>query len=387
MPPARLDAAAERDSYQPGDSVRLAVSTDARGLFVDVLSITGAAPTTRRNDTVEGRPMGPSFHVPWPRRGGDPHALAVPVGHWRSGVYFIRLRADDGRIEYVPYVLRPDHRGRTRIAVVIPTNTWQAYNLYDADGDGHGDTWYDGWRRRTMRTGRPYLSRGVPPHFRIYDLPFLRWAARRDLRADFLSDADLDSIPTGDELARLYDFVVFPGHHEYVTEHEFDVVQRFRGLGGNLGWLSANNFFWKVRRRGSLVERIGQWRRLGRPEAALIGVQYQGSDEGLNRGPMVVANSDAAAWLFAGTGLRRGDTFGLFGIEIDARAASSPSSTTVLASATDLLGRGLDAEMTYYELPGGAKVFAAGAFTLAGLADSNVGGRILDNLFARLEKP
>jgi N,N-dimethylformamidase beta subunit-like protein len=380
-----IDAAAARAAYHPGDVVRVAVSTDARGLRVDVIGITGAAPTTRRNDKVQGTPMGPAFHLAWPGHGDRPHALAVRLGHWRSGVYFVRLRADDGRIGYAPFVLRPHRLGRSRVAVVMPTNTWQAYNFYDRDGDGHGDTWYAGWRRHTMRMGRPYLNRGVPAHFNTYDLPFLRWTARTELRADYLSDADLGSIGSGDLLARLYDFVVFPGHQEYVTRSEYDTVRRFRDLGGNLAWLSANNFFWKVVRHGPLVERVARWRSLGRPEASLIGVQYSGSDEGQRRAPMVV--TDAVPWLFGGTRLARGDTFGRFGIEIDARAPSSPQGTTVLAHAPDLFGGGTDAEMTYYELSNGAKVFAAGAFSLAGLADSRIGAQMLDNLFARLEKP
>lgn len=382
-----VDAAAGRAAYHPGDTARLAVSTDARGLRVDVLGITGDAPTTRRNDKIRGTPMAPAFHVRWPGRGDRPHALAVPLGRWPSGVYFVRLRADDGRIGYAPFVLRPHRLGRSRMAVVMPTTTWQAYNFYDRDGDGRGDTWYAGWRRVTARMGRPYLNRGVPAHFNTYDLPFLRWAARHHLRADFLSDADLASIGSGDELARLYEFVVFPGHHEYVTESEYAVVRRFRDLGGNLAWLSANNFFWKVVRRGPLVERLAQWRQLGRPEAALIGTQYRGNDEGQRRAPMVVADTSAVQWLFAGTGLRPGDGFGSFGIEIDARAPSSPRGTTVVASTPGIFGRGVDAEMTYYEQRNGAKVFAAGAFTLAGLADSVVGARILGNLFARLKQP
>jgi uridine kinase len=32
--------------------------------------------------------------------------------------------------------------------------------------------------------------------------------------------------------AHLYDFLVFPGHHEHVTEAEYDVVTRFRDLSG-----------------------------------------------------------------------------------------------------------------------------------------------------------
>jgi hypothetical protein len=382
-----VDAAAERASYRPGDTARLAVSTDARGVRVDVLRITGAAPTSRRNDWVQGKPMGPPFHVAWHGRDSDSRALPVPLGSWRSGVYFIRLRADDGRIGYVPFVLRPRRLGRSRVAVVIATTTWQAYNFYDSDGDGFGDTWYAGWRRHTTRMGRPYLNRGVPAHFMRYDVPFLRWAARRDLEADYLSDDDLASVGSGDRLARLYDFVVFPGHHEYVTAGEYAVVRRFRDLGGNLAWLSANNFFWKIVRRGSLIERVAQWRTLGRPEASLIGVQYHGNDGGQRRGPMVVSVPVEAPWLFAGTDLGEGDSFGSFGIEIDARASSSPLDTTVLASAPGLLGEGMTAEMTYYELRNGSKVFAAGAFTLAGLADSRIGAQMLDNLFARLEQP
>jgi hypothetical protein len=378
-----VDAAAGRAAYHPGDTAHLAVNTDARSVRVQVLRITGAAPTTRRNDTVQGTAIGRSFLVAWPVHRDRPHSLAVPLGRWPSGVYFVRLRADDGRVGYAPFLLRPYRLGRTRSAVVMPTNTWQAYNFYDRDGDGRGDTWYAGWRRHTTHFGRPYLNRGVPAHFNTYDLPFLRWAARRKLHADYLSDTDLASI-SGDRLAHLYDFIVFPGHSEYVTRSEYDNVRRFRDAGGNLAWLSANNFFWKVVRHGPVLERVATWRRLGRPEASLIGAQYHANDEGQRRAPMVVG--EAATWFFRRTGLAAGDSFGLFGIEIDARAPSSPRQTTVLASAR-LFTNGSDAEMTYYELPNGAKVFAAGAFTLAGLADSPVGRRLLDNLFDHLAAP
>ena len=33
-------------------------------------------------------------------------------------------------------------RASSRVAVVLPTNTWQAYNFRDVDGNGVGDTWY-----------------------------------------------------------------------------------------------------------------------------------------------------------------------------------------------------------------------------------------------------
>ena len=89
----------------------------------------------------------------------------------------------------------------------------------------------------------------------------------------------------GNALARAYDLIVFPGHHEYVTTNEYDAIEKFRDLGGNLIFLSANNFFWKVTRRGNLMTRVKRWRDLGRPEAELIGVQYFGNDRGTHRAP------------------------------------------------------------------------------------------------------
>ena len=59
---------------------------------------------------------------------------------------------------------------------------------------------------------------------------------------------------------------MFPGHHEYVTQTEYDIVQRYRDLGGNLAWLSANNFFWKVVRHGAVLERVAQWRHSAVPK-------------------------------------------------------------------------------------------------------------------------
>ena len=76
---------------------------------------------------------------------------------------------------------------------------------------------------------------------------------------------------SGDELARHYDLVIFPGHEEYVTEHELDVITRYRNLGGNLAFLAANNMFWDVRIDPPLMTKVGLWRDKGRPEGALTG--------------------------------------------------------------------------------------------------------------------
>ena len=48
------------------------------------------------------------------------------------------------KVGYAPFVLAPTRLGEHRIAVVMPPQTWQAYNFQDVDGNGYGDTWYAG---------------------------------------------------------------------------------------------------------------------------------------------------------------------------------------------------------------------------------------------------
>ena len=312
------------------------------------------------------------------------------LGPWPSGVYFARLTAPDGRVGYAPFVLRPERLGLNRVAVVLPTSTWQAYNFYDDDGDGWGNTWYAGAPNTTVKLGRPFLRRGVIPFYRRYDLGFLHWLAWTGKAVDYLADSDLAAVPTGDDLAIAYDLVVFPGHTEYVTEHLFDVVERYRDVGGNLAFLSANNLFWRVVDDRGTLRRVGLWRHLGRPESAVIGVQYIGNDEGSRQGPFLVRDL-GASWLWSRTGLEAGGTFGEFvggyGIEIDATTDVSPPGTQVLAEIPDLFGPGKTAQMTYYETETGAKVFAAGALDFGGSATYWPVSRLLENLWARLSLP
>jgi hypothetical protein len=227
----------------------------------------------------------------------------------------------------------------------------------------------------------------VPPHFRAYDLGFLRWLARSGHRVDFLSDDDLDRL-SGRRLARLYDLIVFPGHEEYVSEHVWDAIASYRNRGGNLAFLSANDFFYRVERRGNRLYRTGRWRDIGRSESALIGETYVGWFKNRYRNrPYVVTGGAPAAWLYRGTGLRDGDSFGSYGIEISAPDRRSPPGTIVLAQARNLFGPGESAEMTYYRTPAGAKVFSAGAINFGGTAEFPVVSRMLQNLWRRLSRP
>jgi hypothetical protein len=313
-------------------------------------------------------------------------SVRVRIGNWPTGVYFASLTAADGRVGFAPFVLRPSRLGEHRVAVVMPTLTWAAYDIRPYP-NGKPSTWYADWNVHTARLGRPNLNRGVPYCFRRYDLPFLNWLAWNNRGADFLADSDLYSAPSSAALARDYDLIVFPGHHEYVTTREYDIVRGYRDLGGNLAYLSANNFFWKIVKRGRVMTRTREWRDLGRPEAALIGAEYRANNSG-HYGPWIVRDVQAAPWLFAGTGLTTGSTFGMGGIEVDATSNSSPPGVHVLADIPNVMGPGMTAQMTYYETPKGAKVFAAGAFTLAGsVFNQPLVGTMVANIWNHLSQP
>jgi hypothetical protein len=384
-----IDAGFLQPSYAPGDTAEVRVGTDAASLRVQVFAYGNQLRPTERDLRLGGRAMTQPVQLDWRGHRDAPAIVRVArAGDWPSGIYFLRITGSDGRVGYAPFVVRPRELGSTaRVAVVLATNTWQAYNFQDADGDGWGDSWYVSGSVRSVDMTRPFLDFGVPFRFGDWDLTFIAWLAQTAKKVEFLTDADLDRIGNGDELAKKYDLIVFPGHEEYATEQTYDAVQRYRDLGGNLMFLSANNFFWKVTRDGTKLTRAKLWRNLGRPEASLVGVQYVGSNHGAVQKPYVVEGATAAPWAFVGTGLANGSSFGAYGIEIDARSPASPPGTIVLARVPNALGTGPDAEMTYYETAAGAKVFAAGTLDFASSLDRPDVSKLVDGIWARLAAP
>jgi len=383
-----IDAAFTKRSYAPGESAELRLATDARSLHLQVFAYQSPGRPSEQDVRTSGLAKTGPIRIDWSAHRDGPALLrVVRAGDWPSGLYFVRATAADGRVGYAPFIVRPRVLGTQRVAVVLATNTWAAYNFADADGDGWGDSWYVTGRHRSVDLDRPFLDFGVPFRFHDWDLEFIAWLNRTGHTVDFLSDDDLDSVASGDELARRYDLIVFPGHEEYVTQHEYSVVQRYRDLGGNLAFLAANNLYRRVDRVGHTIVRRAPWRTLGRPEAAVVGVQYVGSNNGARQEGYTVTGASIAPWAFTDTGLEDGDVFGRYGIEIDARTAASPPGTEVLARIPNLLGNGGSAEMTYYETPAGAKVFAAGVINFGASLQDPAVGRLLANVWARLIVP
>jgi hypothetical protein len=371
-PNSAIQASFSERNYAPGSTAMLRLRGKSGSVAIHFYHAGGG-----HTGPLQGAPVTASQTI-------DANAgeIDLRLGDWPSGMYYAQVTTPGRGQWYAPFVVRPRRLGEQRVLVVLPTNTWQAYNFED------GGSWYENPAVHTIDLIRPFIDGGVPPHYHGYDRGFIRWLALHHEHPDFVSDDDLDRIASGDVLAHAYDLIIFPGHEEYVTEHEFDVIDRYRNLGGNLAFLSANDFFYKVVKHGEQMDGRWRWRDLRRPEAALVGAQYVDWNhaEYPNK-PYTVTGTANAPWLFRGTGLHDGDTFGNYGIEVDAEDGASPPKTRVLAQIHDIFGPGKTAEMTYYTTAAGAKVFSAGVMNFGGSALWPVVSTMTENLWTKLTRP
>jgi hypothetical protein len=364
-------------SYAPGSTARLQIDDTAKSVKVQMFRAGTSFHRIAAFDVMTGLPVGPARTI-----GSVSGHRTVPVrmGNWPSGLYYAQLTAPGERVGYATFVLRPKRLGEHSVAIVLPTETWQAYNFRDENHDNVPDTWYAAGS--TAHLARPFLNRGVPPHYKQYDARFLGWTYLNHHEADVISDAELNGA-SGAQLRKAYKLMIFEGHHEYATQHEYTAVKQYRDLGGNLMFLSANNFFWKITISGNTMTRVAKWRDLGQPEAALIGVEYYHNDMGEHRGPWIVRPAAAKLpWMMNGTGLRVGMDFSSGGIEADEVTSDSPRNVRIVASIPNLYGDGRNADMTYYRTANGAKVFAAGAFTIAGAVWQGHVFQLMTNLWS-----
>ena len=136
----KLTAMFPRESYSPGRNAQLVITDRARNISLQFFRAGGEAKPTEANDVLLGEP------VTEPKPIGNVNGrrvVSVGIGQWPSGVYFAQLTSG-ARIGYAPFVLRPRRLGEHPVAIVLPTQTWQAYNFRDDNGDGRPDTWYAG---------------------------------------------------------------------------------------------------------------------------------------------------------------------------------------------------------------------------------------------------
>ena len=318
----------------------------------------------------------------------NPMDLTIPISRdptvAPSGVYLARLETPRGKASYVIFVVRDDDRRgdilyQTSDTTYAAYNEWGGYSFYTS---GHG-------RAFTVSFNRPYAnptkSRGAGD-FLAWELHAVRFLERNGYDVVYSS-----SIDTARNPARLREFRVFlsVGHDEYWSRETYDAVEGARNAGINLMFLGANAAYWGVRleadaqgvpnRRvvtykqmldldplGKTPHAAGMWRLrpLRRPEAALIGIQYDSMSGDLD---MVVHNCNC--WICAGTDLRPGDRLkGLLGYEVDWATSDSPANLQVIMrspynplSHPGAVNETRYAHLSYYTHANGAGVFASGS--------------------------
>src|SRR5262249_32015632 len=136
-----VEVAFQQESATPGSTATLRFFAAARGVTLQIFQAGPERARTRRSDVMNGVPAAP------PRWLGTEQAgslATIDIGSWKSGLYFARVKSREGLVGYAPLIVRPVRLGEQRVAVVLPTQTWQAYNFRDDDGDGRPDTWYAG---------------------------------------------------------------------------------------------------------------------------------------------------------------------------------------------------------------------------------------------------
>jgi hypothetical protein len=130
-----ISAGFTRRSYSPGDMAQMRISTDVPAFSLQMFQA-GPEVEDTTGDSMQGVPVDQPRDVDWFRNDLRPGTLSIRVGNRPNGIYFAQLTDPNGVTWDAPLIVRPHPYGRNRIAVVLHTNTWHAYNHQDTDGDG-----------------------------------------------------------------------------------------------------------------------------------------------------------------------------------------------------------------------------------------------------------
>jgi hypothetical protein len=355
-----------RASVAPGERLVLHVSTDSDRFRVSFYGWRDGFVQMFQSRWLAGeraRPRGAGDDWDWP-----PYWFAIPAS-WPSGVYIAHLEEAGG----APLDLALDSaaalfvvRGAARGGLLykLPLATYHAYNC-----SGGGCYYFNpppaldppGARVSLRRPGGGIGGQtwGAPDHydtssprqtFAHWDARFIRWLARTGYTADFCTDFDIHADP---ELLYRYRVLLSVGHDEYWTEATRNAVEDFVDRGGNVAFFAANLCWWRIHlvehgaamvcHQGSKRGAFDHWwpkSGAGRPEDSLGGVSYRHGG-GWWDGPRETAGFHVQQpdhWLFEGTGLARGETFGertwppLAGYECDGAPLDTFDAATGIAT-------------------------------------------------------
>jgi len=321
-------------SYAPGDEVKLHVSCEGAAFNYQVTRLGREAKDFIGDMDVPAK----AYPVP---KDASSHGCKWPVatsfrvgGDWPSGYYHILVTAlgADKQVyrSSTFFVVRPKEPGKdAKILLQLSTNTYNAYTNWG----GYSLYSYNG--RHKVQGRRVSFDRPLSSQFSRWEEPFVRWAERNGYALDYAVNSDLEFRP---ELLKNYKLVLSVGHDEYWSAPMRDNLEKYIENGGNVAFFSGNTCCWQVRseddgralacwkqsfgddphyKAGTHKTLTSLWSHylVGRPENTLTGVGflwggYHRSHGQFMDGPGSFTAHRPDHWLFAGTSLKKGDSFG-----------------------------------------------------------------------------
>lgn len=332
----------------------------------------------------------------------------------QTGLYWFRAHGESGAAFAFPLVVAPP-RPAAPIAVLASTNTWNAYNAFggrsnyimaarllerpivNAKSDlpryrvsDYGE-WKQGPTFDPLSFDRPEPYNDVPEgvectdpiegrqacHLAPAEWRLLGWLEREGFAYDLYADHQLHD---GTLDLGAYRVLILNTHPEYWSAPMYHTTKRWTfERGGRLMYLGGNGINGPVEflDGGAAMRCLNAWpdgceSRFGahvESEANLLGVAFT------DPGAMTVApyeTLEPAHWIFAGTGLRRGDLFGTRTLHARYGDGASGHETDKISPSTPTgvrpLARGLNADeggahLVCFETPSGGAVFSAGSIT------------------------
>ncbi|WP_116951375.1 N,N-dimethylformamidase beta subunit family domain-containing protein [Jiangella endophytica] len=317
----------------------------------------------------------------------------------RSGVYAVRLTADDDTEDLVPvFVGPPEGTATAPLLLVLPTNSYLAYandhvgvdsprtqvwsqmvptlddfelfrnarrdlgsSLYEVHGDG-SPVFYSSWRRPILTMRERVYDHNAPVWQFTGDLQIVDWLERTGRPYDVVTDLELHREGAG--LLARYAAVLTGSHPEYASGPMLDAYERYVSTGGRLLYLGGNGMYWvtaydpedeqviEIRRWGGTQawcadpgeyhlsftgEPGGIWRFRGRAPQKTFGVGFVAAgNPGASAGYRRATGDPRVAWVFDGVlGPDGGTDFGRYGVSGGAAGLEIDSASPQLGTSPD----------------------------------------------------
>ena len=338
-PSLYIEGYPSRSSYAQGEEAIFHISTSAPVFSATIERVGQARTKVWEKADLAGR------HHPVPDDAAAngcrwPESCRVKIGaDWPSGYYEMTLKAQDRGGQWTRrgartaagslfFIVRPT-KPAASILIQLCTNTYNAYTNYG------GFSLYAYHAVAKNQGHRVSFDRPQSPQFANWELPFVAWCEKNGFALDYAANSDLELHP---EILAGYKLVLSVGHDEYWSAPMRDALEAFIAKGGNVAFFSGNTCCWQVRSEDegraltcwkqnatvdpvwqekdrSLLSSLWSHREVKRPENTMTGVGFLWGGYRKSHGQFMQEKAEYTVhrpehWVFAGTGLKRGDVFG-----------------------------------------------------------------------------